>query len=283
MDHHQHTLSTPARRLVDYYRFLGIPSNATTDRIVEAYLIKAEDPDLRVQERAEQALAALSDPTTRQAYDQALSANGHPPSRQPAGRNRAPVAGTRQGAAPPARARATNGRDAGRPAGSRVHAGGRVPYTPAPPVPLTWIGGVVVTAVVLALSWWGLTHSSNVASGVPAGASARTLGMLRSASSTGALQLGLTAAPDPPRPGPTTFTLQVQDLGGNLVSAAQVTWSLDMTNMAMGRQTGQMTELGAGQYQASANFSMGGPWRINVAVGKAGAALGSGSFDLQIR
>jgi hypothetical protein len=51
----------------------------------------------------------------------------------------------------------------------------------------------------------------------------------------------------------------------------------------MGRQTGQMTDLGGGTYQTQANFEMWGLWRLNVAVTQAGQALGSGSFDLQIR
>jgi len=66
---------TPPRRLVDYYRFLGVARDATTDQIVEAYLRKAEDPDPRVQERAERAIAVLSDPATRASYDQDLAAS----------------------------------------------------------------------------------------------------------------------------------------------------------------------------------------------------------------
>ncbi|MDQ2808530.1 MAG: hypothetical protein M3Z04_16720 [Chloroflexota bacterium] len=75
MTHDKPTPAAPPRRLVDYYRFLGVPHDAATDQIVEAYLGKAQDPDLRVQERAEQALAALSDPATRAAYDRDLAAN----------------------------------------------------------------------------------------------------------------------------------------------------------------------------------------------------------------
>lgn len=75
MDNTKRAADSPPRRLVDYYRFLGVPQDATTAGIVEAYLGKAQDPDLRVQERAEQALTALSDPTTRAAYDQDLAAS----------------------------------------------------------------------------------------------------------------------------------------------------------------------------------------------------------------
>ncbi len=65
---------TPPRRLVDYYRFLGVPRDATTDSIVAAYLGKVQDADGPVRERAEQALAVLSHPAHRAAYDRDLAA-----------------------------------------------------------------------------------------------------------------------------------------------------------------------------------------------------------------
>lgn len=265
MDNARHPADASPRRLVDYYQFLGIPPAAPTDQIVAAYLVKAQDPDPHTQQRAERAIAVLSDPATRYEYDQALAASrALPPasSGPPAVARPAP----RPGARPPARGGARTG-VRGRPAPRRA-------------LPLAWVGGVAVV-VGLALGWWAIASASNT--GTNPGARSRVLGALRSSNATGGLQLALTVAPDPPRPGPTTFTLQVQDQNGQPVSSAQVLWSMDMTNMRMGPQSGQMAILGAGQYQTRADFDMGGPWRINVEVRNAGQSLGSGSFDLDIR
>src|SRR5437764_786872 len=82
----------------------------------------------------------------------------------------------------------------------------------------------------------------------------------------------------PAGPGASTLTLHVLEAQGQTIPGAQVRWSTDMTNMAMGPQGGQMTDLGAGKYQTRAQFSMGGPWRITVNVIQAGQALGTGYF-----
>lgn len=237
------TPTSATRRVIDYYRFLGVPRDASPDQIVEAYLAKAQVPDPPTQERAERALAILSNPAKRREYDRALAAQATPrapgPSR-PGARNPAPPA-------------------------ARV-------------IPVPWIAGLIAGLVLLALGW-AITSTS----GASPGAGATALGTIPSTGATGSVQLSLALVPDPPRPGPTTFTLQVQDPQGQPLPGAQVRWSMDMTNMSMGPQGGQMTDLGGGKYQARADFDMGGPWRIKIAVGKAGQSLGSGYFDLQIR
>jgi hypothetical protein len=130
---------------------------------------------------------------------------------------------------------------------------------------------------VLGGAWAITTGGSN------ANAPAPTLGPIKSTATTGGLDFALSLNPDPPRPGPSTLILQVQTAQGLPISGAQVRWAVDMTNMNMGPQGGQMTDLGAGKYQTRAQFSMGGPWRITVTVSQAGQAVGTGTFDLQIR
>jgi hypothetical protein len=152
-------------------------------------------------------------------------------------------------------------------------------------LPISWVGGVAGIVILVALSWWVLSTGSWTGFGADnnSGLAPAKLGEMVSTSHTGALQLSLSVNPDPPQGGPTTLTIKVKDPAGQLVTGAQVRWSMDMTNMRMGPQGGQMTELGSGSYQTRAAFSMGGPWRINVDVSKDGQALGSGYFDLQVR
>jgi len=66
--------AAPPRRLVDYYAFFGVRRGAPTAQIVEAYLAKIQDGDAPAIERAERALAILSDPARRAAYDRDLAA-----------------------------------------------------------------------------------------------------------------------------------------------------------------------------------------------------------------
>ena len=138
--------------------------------------------------------------------------------------------------------------------------------------------------ILIALSWWvlGMASRMGFGAGTSSGLTSAKLGDMVSTSHTGNLQLSLSLNPDPLQPGPNTFTLQVKDPAGQPVAGAQLRWSMNMTNMNMGSQDGQMTDLGSGRYQARGAFSMGGPWRINVDISKDGQTLGSGYFDLQI-
>jgi hypothetical protein len=147
-------------------------------------------------------------------------------------------------------------------------------------IPYPVAAGLLVALVVVFLGGWALLRSNGATA---ASVSRAPLGLIPSTAATGTVQLTLGVTPDPPHSGPTTLTIHAQDATGQPVSGVQVQWSMDMTNMSMGRQTGQMTDLGGGNYQAQANFEMWGPWRLNVAVTQAGQVLGSGYFDLQIR
>ncbi len=151
-------------------------------------------------------------------------------------------------------------------------------------LPISWVGGLAAVVILIALSWLGLGMANRMGfgAGTSSGPTQAKLGDMASTSHTGDLQLSVSLNPDPPQPGPTTFTLQVTDPAGQPVAGAQVRWSMDMTNMNMGPQNGQMTDLGSGRYQARGAFSMGGPWRISVEVSKDGQTLGSGYFNLQI-
>jgi curved DNA-binding protein CbpA len=151
--------------------------------------------------------------------------------------------------------------------------------------PISWVGGIAIVLILIALSWWVLSSGNLIGLGAgngPGRARAK-LGEVASTSLTGSVQLSLSVNPDPPQPGPASFAIRVTDLTGKPVPGAQLTWSMDMTNMRMGPQSGHMAELGSGKYQARADFDMGGPWRINVEVTKDGQALGSGYFDLEVR
>ncbi|HMA37417.1 MAG TPA: hypothetical protein VKY74_23390 [Chloroflexia bacterium] len=65
----------PPRRLTDYYAFLGVPPNADEDTIFDAYETRVNTEDDVIAARAERALAVLSDPQQRRAYDRALAEN----------------------------------------------------------------------------------------------------------------------------------------------------------------------------------------------------------------
>lgn len=149
---------------------------------------------------------------------------------------------------------------------------------------ISWVGAVAAIVIMMALGWWALsTGESSFGGGTGTGSTLRSkLGDTISTSSTGSLQLSVSVSPDPPQPGPSDLTLQVKDPQGQPVTGAQVRWSIDMTNMRMGPQNGQMTDAGSGRYQAKASFSMAGPWRINVEVSKDGQVTSTAYFDLQI-
>jgi nitrogen fixation protein FixH len=64
---------------------------------------------------------------------------------------------------------------------------------------------------------------------------------------------------------PTTFTLHITDSAGKPVENAQVTGSLNMTLMDMGKTAVKFRAQGNGVYEVTVpSFDMAGPWDIAI-------------------
>jgi hypothetical protein len=79
-------------------------------------------------------------------------------------------------------------------------------------------------------------------------------------------------APQPPRVGPATITVSLSDAAGHPVAGASVDLEGNMSHPGMNPVFGAAREIGAGRYQASIEFTMGGDWimlvRVNLPDGK---------------
>jgi len=96
--------------------------------------------------------------------------------------------------------------------------------------------------------------------------------------------LKITAAmPSSAKAGDNALTIAVADSDGKPVSGAKITASVAMTSMDMGTTHPVITEKGPGQYAATANFSMAGPWRVRVKVTAPGRAPQIKSFDFSAK
>ncbi len=62
--------------------------------------------------------------------------------------------------------------------------------------------------------------------------------------------------------GQNTFIVSLRDAAGEPIDDAAVTVDINMTTMNMGKQQGQATAQGDGEYAAVGNLGMLGPWRI---------------------
>ena len=84
--------------------------------------------------------------------------------------------------------------------------------------------------------------------------------------STAGWTLVLTVAPDHPRMvRPATLSLHIADSNGKPVENAQLTSSLTMTLMDMGKTELKFEPIGGGRYAASVqSFDMSGPWELTV-------------------
>ena len=78
--------------------------------------------------------------------------------------------------------------------------------------------------------------------------------------------LTLKVDPDHPRMvRPAAFTVHIADINGSAVDGAQVTGSLNMTLMNMGKTEMNFEPKGNGDYQATLkSFDMSGPWELTV-------------------
>jgi nitrogen fixation protein FixH len=88
--------------------------------------------------------------------------------------------------------------------------------------------------------------------------------------------------PDPPvADQDTRFRLKLTDAAGKAVSGAQVKATLVMTTMDMGKNELIFTEQGGGDYQATAKFTMSGPWNALVDA-TAGGKSGQQTFPVVV-
>ena len=82
-----------------------------------------------------------------------------------------------------------------------------------------------------------------------------------------------------PKSGDNPLTISVTDAQGKPVAGATITTTVAMTSMDMGTSHPAVAEKGAGQYAATVNFSMAGPWRVTVKVTPPGLKPQIKSFD----
>lgn len=86
-----------------------------------------------------------------------------------------------------------------------------------------------------------------------------------------------------PKAGDNPLTISITDAQGKPVTGATLTTSVAMTSMDMGTAYPAVTEKGAGQYAATVNFSMAGPWRVKVKVTAPGRKPQTKAFDFSAK
>lgn len=98
------------------------------------------------------------------------------------------------------------------------------------------------------------------------------------------MPLKITAAIKHPHSGENVLNIKVVDAKGRLVSTAKVGASVNMTTMDMGAIHPAVSSIGNGKYRATVNFSMSGPWRVDLKVAVAGMHKPqTASFDFNAR
>ena len=97
------------------------------------------------------------------------------------------------------------------------------------------------------------------------------------------LHIGLTISPNPPRMiKPVTFTLHITGANGQAVTNADVTGTLTMKSMDMGKTELKFTSKGNGDYEASLKeVDMSGEWNLAVDAAQ-GAAHTKKAFDFTV-
>ena len=76
--------------------------------------------------------------------------------------------------------------------------------------------------------------------------------------------LDLTVSPSPPRVGPSTLIVTMNDAAGEPVSGARMELEGTMTHPGMKPEFADAVEVAPGTYQADMTFTMGGDWIIIV-------------------
>jgi nitrogen fixation protein FixH len=84
-------------------------------------------------------------------------------------------------------------------------------------------------------------------------------------------KMDLTTDPAKPEPNKDTkFRLQMTDPEGKPVAGADVTASLVMPVMDMGKNEFRLVDIGKGAYEGTGKFTMAGPWNVVVTAKAAG-------------
>ncbi|MEO7716459.1 MAG: FixH family protein [Capsulimonas sp.] len=87
-----------------------------------------------------------------------------------------------------------------------------------------------------------------------------------------------------PKYGDNSLLITIKDASGAPVTGAKITTSVAMTSMDMGTTHPQPKEIGNGQYRATANFSMSGPWRVTIKVTPpSGGAAQTATFNFNAK
>jgi hypothetical protein len=78
--------------------------------------------------------------------------------------------------------------------------------------------------------------------------------------------ISLTTKPNPLKPGPATFLIDIKDKSGKKIDDASVSYDINMTTMDMGAQSGKASSQGNGRYTVPAKMTMRGPWKVTISA-----------------
>jgi hypothetical protein len=93
----------------------------------------------------------------------------------------------------------------------------------------------------------------------------------------------LSTNPNPLKPGPAIFLIDVKDKNGKVVDDAKVLYNINMTTMDMGAQNGTAVSQGNGRYSISAKMTMLGPWKVSVTVKMIDGSINNKDFTVNVR
>jgi len=87
---------------------------------------------------------------------------------------------------------------------------------------------------------------------------------------SGDLFVWVFSVPNPPIRGSNTLEAFITDANGQPVTGAKISFDIDMTNMSHGKNVVEAKPTGEGRYSGKASFMMPGPWRVIIAIERAG-------------
>ncbi len=89
-------------------------------------------------------------------------------------------------------------------------------------------------------------------------------------------------SPDPPKQGPATITIKLEDAAGNPVKDASVRIVTSMPSMSMAGPTLTAGDNGDGTYSAQTNLNYATPWTFDVRA-KAGPKTGHARVEADVK